>query len=197
MGLPKEISDFMEKFGVEAAELWEVRNGAYAIKHKALERVAVEKGIEFGAPTEIERDSAAGVAVVRGAATLGERTEWTYGEASPKNNKNAYPWAMAEKRLKDRLTLKLLQAHGAIYSESELDEAKTENGRPTQLSKANAREIYSKLQQEIRQLKSREQAKLWAEANKSRKDILPDDWQDTIELQFQEQMLDLKQRETV
>ena len=44
----------------------------------------------------------------------------TFGEASPANNKNAYPYAMAEKRAIDRAILKLLGLHGFIYSEDEM-----------------------------------------------------------------------------
>jgi hypothetical protein len=56
------------------------------------------------------------------AGKMGERVEYSFGEASPKNNKNNYPIAMAEKRAKDRVILKLLASHGALYSEAEADE---------------------------------------------------------------------------
>ena len=47
---------------------------------------------------------------------------WSTGEASPKNCKAPYPFAMAEKRLKDRLVLKLINAYEyGIYSDSEAD----------------------------------------------------------------------------
>ncbi len=49
----------------------------------------------------------------------------TYGEVNPKNNRNAYPWAMAEKRCLSRATLKLagLYAHG-VFGEDEADDFK-------------------------------------------------------------------------
>jgi len=53
---------------------------------------------------------------------LGNKSEWTYGEATPKNCKNSYPYAMAEKRAKDRIILKLIGCHGEVYSEAESDE---------------------------------------------------------------------------
>jgi hypothetical protein len=48
---------------------------------------------------------------------------WTTGEATKANCRNPYYAAMCEKRLKDRLTLKLLGVHGigGIYSEDEAD----------------------------------------------------------------------------
>ena len=53
---------------------------------------------------------------------------------SPKNNKNAYPIAMAEKRAKDRVILKLLAAHGDLYSEEEADDFKRQNPHVTRAS---------------------------------------------------------------
>lgn len=60
---------------------------------------------------------------------MGDRTEWATGEAAPYNNKNNYPFAMAEKRAKDRVILKLVGLHGDVYSEEEADELK--EGKPT------------------------------------------------------------------
>jgi hypothetical protein len=200
-GLPKEIADFMERYGVEAADLWEVRNGAYAIKHKALERVAIEQRVTFDPPTVLfidHKEKSAGF-IVTGrmpTPTGGGRVEWATGEAGPGNNKNAYFLAMAEKRGKDRVTLKLLQAHGALYSEAEADELKQENGRMATLPKKDCKFIYEKLQQEIRAAKSREELKLWADANKDRINIMPEDWCDILRLQYEEQLVDLRQRET-
>ena len=51
-----------------------------------------------------------------------DASEWSIGEASPYNNKNAYPFAMAEKRAKDRVILKLVGLHGDVYSQDEADE---------------------------------------------------------------------------
>lgn len=47
----------------------------------------------------------------------------TFGEASPENAKQGYPWAMAEKRAMSRAVLKLagLYEHG-VFSEDEADE---------------------------------------------------------------------------
>ena len=60
--------------------------------------------------------------VLYGEATLNERTIWSFGEAMPENCRMPYFWAMAEKRLKDRLTLTLIDVYGDIYSEIEADE---------------------------------------------------------------------------
>jgi hypothetical protein len=123
MGKPsKQIMAFMEKFGIESDEIWEVHGSTWVVKHKALERVAAEKGVTFDRPAMLETNSGAGIVALCVFGKLGDRTEWSIGEASPKNCKNSYYYAMAEKRAKDRVILKLLDTHGALYSESEADE---------------------------------------------------------------------------
>ena len=52
---------------------------------------------------------------------IGEKMEWSIGEAAPYNNKNSYPFAIAEKRAKDRVILKLVGLHGDVYAEDEAD----------------------------------------------------------------------------
>lgn len=120
MRLPPAIVEFMDFYGVTSDEVWLVPGGkTYAVKHAALERISYERKISFGLPQIIESDAASGVVSMIVTATMGEHSTWSIGEASPKNNRNAYCYAMAEKRAKDRCILKLLQIHGTIYSEDE------------------------------------------------------------------------------
>jgi hypothetical protein len=134
--LPKEIADFMEKHGVTSDEIWLVAGGKnYAIKHKALERIAADNGIKFDRPSVIEANSAEKIAVVCVFGTMGDRTEWSFGEAAPYNYRTtekmaAYPYAMAEKRAKDRVVLKLLNTHCTLYSEDEADDFKQPRENP-------------------------------------------------------------------
>ena len=118
----KAVLEFMEKYRVESDEIWEVHGSTWVVKHKALERVAAEVGITYDRPSVITCDLANKIACICVFGKLGDRTEWSFGEASPANNKNAYAMAMAEKRAKDRVILKLLTTHGALYSESEADD---------------------------------------------------------------------------
>lgn len=122
-----EPLDVLKKYGGTKDDIWELKRGSRSVKivlHKALERIATQAGIRFDAPQIIEADSKNGVAVVCVTGHLEPATEWSIGEASPKNNKNEYPWAMAEKRAKDRVILKLLGLHGDVYSEEEADDFK-------------------------------------------------------------------------
>lgn len=124
MGKPsKELMAFMSLHNVDASDVWEVRTGgAWAIKHSALERVAADRGITFEPPTIIEAKLADKIVAMCVTARMGDRAEWSIGEASPANCKNSYFYAMAEKRAKDRCVLKLLNTHGAVYSEAEAED---------------------------------------------------------------------------
>jgi len=46
--------------------------------------------------------------VITAHARIGDRSVMSFGEASPKNNSNAYPVAMAEKRAMSRAVLKIV-----------------------------------------------------------------------------------------
>lgn len=120
----KKILDFMERYKIDADEIWQLPGGkSHAVLHSALERVANEQEIEFEAPFHIHDMGEAGCSLAA-YGKLQEIRVWTMGEATPKNCKNPYYALMAEKRLKDRLTLKLLGIHGmgGVYSEDEADE---------------------------------------------------------------------------
>jgi hypothetical protein len=123
MGKPsKAVLDFMETYGVESDEIWEVHGSTWVVKHKALERVAAERNITFDRPSVIACDLATKSMIVCAFGKMGDKSEWSFGEATPANCKNAYFAAMAEKRARDRVILKLLVTHGALYSESEAEE---------------------------------------------------------------------------
>lgn len=106
---------------------WDLtRNGktvAWLATHKFLERVAGKAGITFNMPTVLNCVADEVAVCVEGVDKNGNKS-WSIGEASAKNNKNEYRWAMSEKRAKDRVILKLLGIAGYMYSEEEADEFK-------------------------------------------------------------------------
>jgi hypothetical protein len=65
-------------------------------------------------------------AVIKATGTNKEGvTLQTFGEASPANNQNAYPIAMAEKRAMSRIVLKLAGVYGQfVFGEDESEEFK-------------------------------------------------------------------------
>jgi hypothetical protein len=193
----------MAKYGIASDEIWEVHGSTWVVKHKALERVAAEVGIIWDRPAMIETSAEKNTAVICVFGKLGERSEWSIGEAAPSNYKvsgkmSAYPYAMAEKRGKDRVILKLLNASAALYSEAEADEFgenRNAEGGLARLAKKDAKGVYTKLQEEMRSCSSLDTFKTWMKANVERIKMLPEDWEDTLRLQCEEQLLDLKQKE--
>ena len=121
-----KIKELAQKYNLSKDDFWELKRGTssmWIITHDACEKIAAKENIQFGAPT-IYRDSNQDVAIV-GDAKRGNKVIWSTGEASPKNCKAPYMFAMAEKRLKDRLVLKLINAYEyGIYSDSEADNFK-------------------------------------------------------------------------
>jgi hypothetical protein len=122
MPLDPRIEAIREQYGLDRDSFWELpqKKGTWLVKHSALEIVAAKAGIKFSAPQIIEAHGEAGIAAVCVTGELDGRSVWSIGECSPKNNKNAYPWAMAEKRALDRVILKLSGIHGLVYSEEEM-----------------------------------------------------------------------------
>jgi hypothetical protein len=134
----RRIKEILVKYGEDlTGSVWRVQ-GTAVINHKALERIAAKAQIRFDEPKIIraERDEA----VIQVTGRLGERVEWTIGEALIKGESHAgnyqvsgkqaaYVYAMAEKRAKDRLILKLIELHGFVYSEEEADEFKRQGTR--------------------------------------------------------------------
>lgn len=110
-----------KKYGLNADHFWKQKqSGKWIISHDAVMIIAQAEGIVFHEPTSFV-ESHRSVAFL-GSATLKDVTVWTTGEASPDNCFNKHIFAMAEKRLKDRLTLTLIGAyHEGLYSDSEAD----------------------------------------------------------------------------
>lgn len=124
----KKIAEVLAKFGEPmAGNVWRVQ-GTAVVYHKTLERIAAQARVIFDEPKIIraERDEA----VIQVTGRMGDRVEWSIGEAligvnyRVSGKQAAYVYAMAEKRAKDRVILKLIELHGYVYSEEEADEFK-------------------------------------------------------------------------
>tara|TARA_R110002020_G_scaffold54680_1_gene152221 strand:- start:1667 stop:2182 length:516 start_codon:yes stop_codon:yes gene_type:complete len=115
----KESLAFKKKYKLDNSAFWECHNKPI-ITHKWLEIIAEREGIDGFTFEVVECDTEKGVVVVKGNAKKNKRVEESFGESHARNNRNAYPVAMAEKRCKDRLITKLLGVSGFLYSESDL-----------------------------------------------------------------------------
>lgn len=136
--MTKTIEQLMKEHNVDIKSgIWKhAQSGKTIVLHKALEQLATALGIFFEQPQLVNVDQVEGYAAIivtgytpskkddEGKVIEKGKSEWSFGEATPKNNKNPYPLAMAEKRAKDRVILKLLGVHGEVYSDVEADEFK-------------------------------------------------------------------------
>ena len=120
--------------------VWRVQ-GTPVIFHKTLEEIAAKLGILFQSPTILRSERDECVMIVHGSmlaraadGTTTDKTlhEWSIGEALVNVNyrvsgkQASYVYAMAEKRSKDRVILKLLGLAGHVYSEVEADDFKAQ-----------------------------------------------------------------------
>ena len=120
--IPEKLQAIIKEVGLtERQATWDC-HGTPVVLHKALEKIAAAKNIVFDAPQIIECSTEKKYAVLCVTGHMEGATEWSIGEAAPYNNKNSYPFAMAEKRAKDRVILKLVGLHGDVYSQDEADE---------------------------------------------------------------------------
>jgi len=92
------------------------QSGKWIIKHSACEKIANIEGIIIGPPQILNSEQSFVRMVVSGK--MGDKMEWSIGEADTKNSVGFYQGMIAEKRGKDRVILKLISAIG-IYSSEE------------------------------------------------------------------------------
>jgi hypothetical protein len=125
--LDKRVKDLLAKHDINPREACWDCHGSWVIYHKYCEIIAAKAGITFDPPNIIEASIEKQTVVLCVTGRMGDRAEWSFGEASPDNLKGGaktFPYAMAEKRGKDRVILKLAGIHGLVYSEEEADDFK-------------------------------------------------------------------------
>jgi len=140
--VPEKLLSVLKDIGLtERESIWDC-HGTPVVLHKALEKIASFKRITFSEPTIIHSDPKEKICILNVSGSIGDRSEWSIGEATPYNNKNAYPYAMAEKRAKDRVILKLIDIAGDVYSEEEADDFKA--SRPDKSQNQEMKDITPK-----------------------------------------------------
>lgn len=112
----------VKDFGLGKDDFWKASQGYVIITRNGIEKVQGHLGINVH--YEVEEalcDTASGLYVIKayGSDNAGRSVE-SYGEASPKNCRNSYPVAMAEKRALSRVVLKLSDLYQmGVYGEDE------------------------------------------------------------------------------
>jgi hypothetical protein len=143
----QEIRDLFKRHNLPLSrdDVWEVRPGSPVVRHAPLERLAAVIGVEWGPPQILRAEREEAVLIATGKIGDGQ-PEWSIGEAVIGQNYKvsgkmaAYPYAMAEKRAKDRVILKLAGLHGA-YSEEEADDFK-QGPKPEEQKIPSSKGIY-------------------------------------------------------
>ena len=118
MKVSEEVNRILKEYNVDPNKaLWNC-HGTGIMLHKYCEEIGAKAGVEVVEyiTEKIEEDSV----VIKCHAKMNNKNVFSYGEANPKNSKNAYPVAMAEKRAFDRCVLKLVGLHGHIYAVEEM-----------------------------------------------------------------------------
>lgn len=128
--IPERVGETLKKIGETPDTAGWDCHGTYVLLHRALERVAAEFKVQFDEPKILHMTDDGKTLAILVTGRIGDHAEWSIGEVSPSNNKNSYPFAMAEKRAKDRVILKLVGLHGYVYSEEEADDFKEDKASP-------------------------------------------------------------------
>lgn len=164
MALEPRIEAIRKEYGLAADDFWQIKqNGQWVCKHAALEVVSVKAKIEWLQPTIIEANAPELVTSMIVTGKMGERMEWSTGETnatnySVKGKQPAYPWAMSEKRAKDRVILKLVGLHGFVYSDAEGDFAGQDDEPPVEaqwketnhpLKEADRRALWARMMDDL------------------------------------------------
>ena len=121
-----KINEIAEKYklktnqsNMDENDFWKHKqSGKWIIKHSACEKIANIEGIIIAPPQILNSEQSFVRMIVSGK--LGEKMEWSIGEADTKNSQGFYQGMICEKRAKDRVILKLIQASEEnIYSSEE------------------------------------------------------------------------------
>lgn len=113
-----------EKYGLEASMFFKHQH--YTIVTRAgIEKIQQAENIRITYEI-VEGNTQEGIVTLHARGYRAEEPDYvveTFGEVNPKNNRNAYPWAMAEKRALSRIVLKL----SGLYSEGVFGEDETDS----------------------------------------------------------------------
>lgn len=127
-----ELAEILSRYDIDPndeSKLWEC-HGVLVLYHRAYEMIARIEQIRWEAPKILEACTVGGemsVAILAAAQSRDGIYEWSIGEASLANyqvsgRQQAYPYAMAEKRARDRVIAKLVGLSEYVYSEEEAEE---------------------------------------------------------------------------
>lgn len=112
-----------KEHGLVQDDFWKASQGFVIITRTGIEKIQRSLGIEVSYEVVPEfSDVSSGLYVVKATGCNKDKQVESFGEASPKNCRNAYPVAMAEKRALSRVVLKMADMYElGVYGEDEGD----------------------------------------------------------------------------
>ena len=115
-----------EKYGLQASIFFKHQHYTI-VTREGIEKIQQAENIRITYEI-VEGNTQEGIVTLHARGYRAEEPDYvveTFGEVNPKNNRNAYPWAMAEKRALSRIVLKLsgLYSEG-VFGEDESDSFK-------------------------------------------------------------------------
>lgn len=198
----QEIRALFEKHKATLGErdVWHVQ-GQPVIKHSALERLAVAINIQWVKVEVIRNERDEAVVLVYGKRGDKEYVEFSFGEAviglnyRVSGKQAAYVWAMAEKRAKDRVIIKLADLHGAYSSEDtfELDEpAQIQKPSPVEIDNTSDRTLANALIATLDKAESQPDLARWFTDNRATIEGLPEALRDEVRSSYAGRLHTLK-----
>ena len=154
LNIPNQIIKVAEKYNLKlpndkkdmTGDVWCIGNN-FILKHDALTKIAKNEGVVFHKPEVhiIYNDKQFFGVAMYGEAELDGYKIWTTADSTTQNTMAKYYFNMAEKRLRDRQVLKLLDLYEyGLYSDVEADDFKKQASTTTKATdymKNNIRQI--------------------------------------------------------
>ena len=154
LNIPNQIIKVAEKYNLKlpndrkdmTGDVWCIGNN-FILKHDALTKIAKNEGVVFHKPEVhiIYNDKHIFGVEMYGEAELDGYKIWTTADSTTQNTMAKYYFNMAEKRLRDRQVLKLLDLYEyGLYSDVEADDFKKQASTTTKATdymKNNIRQI--------------------------------------------------------
>lgn len=111
-----------KEYGLDKDDFFKAPQGFVIITRTGIEKVQRTLGIEVTYHVIAElSDPSSGMYVIKAVGCNKDKQVESFGEASPKNCRNSYPVAMAEKRALSRVVLKMADMYElGVYGEDEI-----------------------------------------------------------------------------
>jgi len=122
----QKFTEFVKQYGLTKEDFFRAKQGFVCVTRTGIEKIQrhLKLIVHYEVVAEL-CDVASGMYVIKatGGVEVGDEIVpmlESYGESSPKNNRNAYPVAMAEKRALSRVVLKAADLYElGVYGEDE------------------------------------------------------------------------------